>query len=72
MPKLPAHKFRIGAITATIWDNDGFYTVDMSRSYKDSAGQWQTTSSFAQADLLNLSKLAQRAESWIAGQSNAA
>lgn len=29
MAKQPAKKFRLGLITATIWDNDGFYSVDM-------------------------------------------
>lgn len=71
MPKQPANKLRLGLITATIWDNDGFYSVDLARSYKDSHGQWQSTTSFGHADLLNLSKCAQRAESWIAGQANA-
>ena len=71
MSKHPANKLRLGLITATIWDNDGFYSVDLARSYKDSSGQWQSTTSFAHADLLNLSKLAQRAENWIAGQANA-
>ncbi|MCF6443694.1 hypothetical protein [Nereida sp. MMG025] len=71
MSKLPAHKVRLGLITATIWDNDGFYTVDLARSYKDAQGQWQSTSSFGYADLLNLSKCAQRAENWITGAANA-
>jgi len=71
MSKQPAQKLRLGLISAAIWDNDGFYSVDLARSYKDSEGNWQSTSSFAHADLLNLSKLAQRAETWIAGQANA-
>jgi hypothetical protein len=72
MSKQPAYKFRLGLITATIWDNDGFYSVDMTRSYKNTEGNWQNTTSFAHADLLNLSKCADRAENWIARQSNAA
>jgi hypothetical protein len=72
MSKQPAQKLRLGLITATVWDNDGFYSVDLSRSYKDNQGQWQSTSSFGHADLLNLSKCAQRAEHWIAGNGNAA
>ena len=71
MSKLPAQKLRLGLITATIWENDGFYSVDLARSYKDSNGQWQSTASYGHADLLNLSKLAQRAENWITGQANA-
>lgn len=72
MSKQPAYKFRLGLITATIWDNDGFCSVDMARSYKNSEGDWQNTTSFAHADLLNVSKCAERAENWIARQSNAA
>ena len=71
MIKRPAQKLRLGLITATIWDNDGFYSVDLSRSYKDAQGDWNNSNSFSHADLLNLSKLAQRAENWIAGQTNA-
>ena len=72
MPKHPAHKIRLGLITATTWDNDGFYSVDLARSYRDSQGQWQSTSSFGHTDLLNLSKCSKWAENWIAGQANAA
>ena len=34
MSNQPAHKIKLGLITATIWDNDGSYSVDMARSYK--------------------------------------
>lgn len=71
MTKQPAQKLRLGLITATIWDNDGFYTIDMARSYKDSQGQWQNTTSYSHSDLLNLSHLVRRAENWIAGNANA-
>tara|TARA_R110002051_G_scaffold30487_3_gene70571 strand:+ start:29717 stop:29938 length:222 start_codon:yes stop_codon:yes gene_type:complete len=71
MSKQPAQKLRLGLITATIWDNDGFYSVDMARSYKDSQGQWQNTTSYSHSDLLNLSHIVRRAENWIAGNANA-
>ena len=66
MSEQPIFKFKIGLITATIWDNDGFYSVDMSRSYKTNEGEWRSTNSYSQSDLLNLAKCAERAESWIA------
>jgi hypothetical protein len=72
MNKQPAQKLRLGLITATIWDNDGFYSVDLARSYKDGQGQWQNTTSYSHSDLLNLSHIVRRAENWIAGNSNAA
>jgi hypothetical protein len=71
MTKSPIHKFRLGLITATIWNNDGFYSVDLSRSYKNSEGQWQSTTSYGHSDLLNIAKSAERAENWIARQANA-
>ncbi len=43
MAKQPAQKFKIGLITATVWQNDGFYSVDLSRSYKTDTGEWRNT-----------------------------
>lgn len=68
MSQSPAYKFKIGLITATIWNNDGFYSVDMSRAYKTQDGDWRNTSAFGQGDLLNLAKCAERSENWIAKQ----
>lgn len=65
MSNQPAHKVKLGLITATIWENDGFYSVDMSRAYKTAANDWKSTQSFAQGDLLNVAKCAERAEIWI-------
>ncbi len=65
----PAHKIRNGALTVTIWKNDGqegpFYTTAASRSYKD-GDQWKETNSFHQQDLLTLAKMLDQAETWIA------
>lgn len=72
MSNQPAHKFRLGLITATIWKNENFYSVDLSRTYKDGNGQWQTTTSYGHSDLLNIAKSVERAETWIARQQNAA
>ena len=71
MSESPVFKFKIGLITATIWDNDGFYSVDMSRSYKTNEGEWRSASSYSQSDLLNLAKCAERAENWIARKTTA-
>jgi hypothetical protein len=58
--KLPLKKFRIGSISATVWENDGknqdgqsvtFKTVNFERSYKDSNGVWQTTTTLRTGDL---------------------
>ena len=68
MSKQPAHKIRLGLITATIWDNDGSFSVDVTRSYKNDQNEWKNTSGFFHSDLLNVGKRADRAEIWISRQ----
>ncbi|WP_343081440.1 hypothetical protein [Ostreiculturibacter nitratireducens] len=72
MSNQPAYKFKIGLITATIWENDGFYSVDISRSYKTNEGEWRSTSSYGHNDLLNVAKCAERAENWISRKTTVA
>ncbi len=70
--KQPAHKIRIGYVTATIWANTGngvtFYAVEVQRSYKAEDGNIGNTNSLGHADLLNAIKVLERAEQWIADQ----
>ncbi len=72
MSNAPVKKYRIGLVTATIWKNDGqdkpFYTVQLSRAYKDNEGKWQAGDNLNHDDLLNASKVLMRAEAWIAEQ----
>lgn len=71
MPKAnqPAHKVRIGLVTATIWHNDDkFYNVVLSRSYKDADDNWAETDQLSHHDLLNAAKVLQRAEEFISQQ----
>lgn len=65
MPNAPERKFKIGLITATVWLNDGFYSVTFSRAYKN-GDDWKSTDGFTAADLPVVEKLAARAEAWIA------
>ena len=54
-------KFRAGAISATIWLNQGqskktgevvnYRTISLQRGYKDKNDQWQNTNSFRVNDL---------------------
>lgn len=71
MPDKPAKRFRIGAVQAAIWKNDGpnhsFYTVTMQRSYKD-GDDWKNTDSLGSGDLLNAAHVLMRAEAWISEQ----
>ena len=65
----PVDEVRIGAVKAAIWrnetDNGARFNVTFSRSYKDSEGEWKSTSSFRRDDLLVLAKIADRAHSRI-------
>lgn len=56
---LPEKKFRVGAIAATIWNNEtirdgkkvSYLTVSFERSYKDKDGTWKNTNSLRISDL---------------------
>lgn len=63
----PAAKFRIGYVAATVWENDKFYNVVLSRTYKD-GDEYKESSSLSHPDLMNAVKVLQRAENWIAAQ----
>ncbi len=70
MPNQPSAKFRLGAVTATVWKNgEGkiFYSVNLIRSYKDGE-EWKQTDGLNHGDLLNAAKVLERAEVWIAKQ----
>jgi hypothetical protein len=72
--KKPAHEIRLGAIKASIWENQvnemTRYNVALTRIYKD-GDQWKTTDSFGRDDLLVVAKIADRAHSWIWEQRSA-
>ena len=65
----PVDEVRIGAVKAAIWrnesDNGSRFNVTFSRIYKDSEGNWKSTSSFGRDDLLVVAKVADRAHSSI-------
>jgi hypothetical protein len=63
----PPAKFRLGYVTATVWKNDTFYNVDLSKSYKD-GNDWKETNSLGHGDLLNAARVLQRAEEFISNQ----
>ena len=59
-PNTPVKKFKAGAISATIWENQSkdkqgedisYNSVSFDRNYKDANGQWQKTSSLRMSDL---------------------
>jgi hypothetical protein len=66
----PEFKASIGLVNVTVWKklhNDrAFYSTDITRSYKDKNGEWANGTSFNHEDLLNVARLAERAEQFIA------
>jgi hypothetical protein len=67
--RAPVAKIRVGAVTASIWDNTtdkGTRTsVSFQRSYKDSEGKWHNLDSFGIGELLELAKAADLAHTQL-------
>lgn len=63
----PAHTIRLGYIKATIWRNDDFFNVTITRSYKDN-NEWKDGDSFGSGDLPVVAKVADEATNWILAQ----
>ncbi len=65
MTNSPIETIRDGSLKATIWKNLGekgnFFTVNLSRSYKDEADTWHDSDSFSGSELLRIARLASRA-----------
>lgn len=64
----PANEIRMGAIKATIWENQTTagtrHNVTVSRIYKD-GDEWKQTESFGRDDLPLLAKVVDLAHTWI-------
>lgn len=65
----PVFTYRLGNISATIWPNQvndkTYYSTEIVRNYKDKDGNWKASSSFSHDELLNVAKIAERAEEYI-------
>ncbi len=68
----PAHEIRCGRIKATIWENESkegvWYSVTMTRNYKDGQGQWKSATTFGRDDLLVVAECSRMAWIWLAQQ----
>jgi hypothetical protein len=57
----PAAKVTLYPITAAIWRNENkgqaFYSVTIQRSYKDAEGNWKSSDSLNESDLLLAAKV---------------
>jgi len=52
----PVKKFSAGAVQVAVWENEGkegtnYYSVSMSKRYKDKNDEWKDSSSLKQTDL---------------------
>ncbi len=45
-----------------------FFSVNLSRSYKDDNGDWKETDGLGHGDIMNAVQVLTRAEAWIADQ----
>jgi hypothetical protein len=68
-PRRPAHKIRIGGVTATIWENHHpetgrWFSTDVTRNYKD-GGQWKSASRYGKYELLVVAEACRLAFLWI-------
>ncbi|MEM6468706.1 MAG: hypothetical protein AAF802_04000 [Planctomycetota bacterium] len=66
----PAAKIRLGRISTTIWkrrNSEGkpFYRFNIESTYKDDAGEYQTSNSFSLNEALLVSKVADLADTRI-------
>ena len=61
----PEKKFSTGALTATIWKNEGkegtFNTISVERRFKDKKDEWQSTSTLRVNDLPKVAVLVNKA-----------
>ncbi len=70
----PEKKFRAGAISATVWQNQAksktgeavtYRTISLQRGYKDQNNQWQNTSSMRVNDLPRAALMLTKAYEYI-------
>lgn len=72
---IPEKKFKLGNVSATVWNNprlkDGqpvdMKSVQITKSYKDSKGEWQSTNSFSVNDLPKVKMLVDQVYKYLLG-----
>ena len=69
-PARPVHKVKVGAISASIWENESKfgkrYSVTVEQLYQDDEDKWKSTSSINSSQLPQAEKALSRAYDWIA------
>ena len=64
----PEQKFKAGAVSATIWKNEGehiYFTVSIERNYKDKNNEWKNTNSMRLNDLPKASLVIDKAYDYL-------
>jgi hypothetical protein len=61
----PSATFKLGLVRATVWDNDGYFSVVLSRAYKDDSGNWKETDGLSPADLQSARYVLQQACDYV-------
>lgn len=65
----PVTTFQVGSIRAAVWENQNgdntFHSITLSKRYKKD-DEWKEGASFNHGDLLNVAKVCERAENFIA------
>jgi hypothetical protein len=62
----PVKKFRVGNVTASVWQNASGYSVTLQKSYKDE-DEWKNSQVFFHSDVVCAINALERAEKFIAG-----
>lgn len=71
----PIKKFKAGAISATIWENQSknnkgesitYKSISFDRNYKDANGEWQKTNSLRTTDLPRATLVLNKAYEFLA------
>ena len=66
----PAQTFRSGSVQAAVWQNTGengpFYSTLLTRSFRDTAGKWRTSTTFGERQLADVMTVATVARQWMA------
>jgi hypothetical protein len=74
-PVRPVHEVRLGKIRASVWGNrtNGatWYTITLSRLYRDKGGKWQQAESFGPEDLPVIQSIIHELERWYFTQADA-
>lgn len=66
----PAFEFRLGRVRATVWENHHektgrWFSVAVTRTYKDGDGKWQNATTFGRDDLFVVAEVVRQARLWI-------